>query len=215
VHHRIGRQLTYANVMATVAVFLALGGGAYAVTVKKNSVKTSSIKDGAVTKPKLGADVNSAFLPASAASGFLPASAASTFLSADAASKFAPNSSVRRIAFFPTGCNTGDEQGCTAGLASFSGGTLNAGCANLGVPTLYIFTNADEFTSISFALIRDSANPEVDSYTGTNTAFMLSAGNAIGTIVIGVRAGEEITIPFHAYSGAGVNCAFEGTATRA
>jgi hypothetical protein len=49
-------RLSYANVMATIAVFLALGGGAFAaVKLKKNSVKTKNIKDGAVTKPKIAA----------------------------------------------------------------------------------------------------------------------------------------------------------------
>ncbi len=47
-------RLTYANVMATIAVFLALGGGAYAaVKLTKNSVKTKHITDGAVTQAKI------------------------------------------------------------------------------------------------------------------------------------------------------------------
>jgi len=47
-------KLTYANVMATVAVFLALGGGAYAATqLKKNSVGTKQIKNNAVTAAKI------------------------------------------------------------------------------------------------------------------------------------------------------------------
>jgi hypothetical protein len=47
-------RLTYANVMATIAVFLALGGGAYAAfKVPKNSVGTKQIKDGAVTAKKV------------------------------------------------------------------------------------------------------------------------------------------------------------------
>jgi hypothetical protein len=56
----IGDRLTYANVMATVAVFLALGGGAYAALrvpknsvgsrqLKKNSVNSSKVKDGTLT----------------------------------------------------------------------------------------------------------------------------------------------------------------------
>lgn len=51
---RVRSGLTYANVMATVAVFLALGGGAYAATkLPKNSVGTKQLKDGAVTEPKI------------------------------------------------------------------------------------------------------------------------------------------------------------------
>ena len=67
-------KLTYANVMATIAVFLTLGGGAIAATALKkgsvgtkqlkakavneaklatNAVTQSKIADGAVTKPKI------------------------------------------------------------------------------------------------------------------------------------------------------------------
>jgi hypothetical protein len=73
---RIRAQLTYANVMATIAVVLALGGGAaYATTkltansvktkaIKNNAVKTAKIADGAVISAKIagnavtGAQVN-------------------------------------------------------------------------------------------------------------------------------------------------------------
>jgi hypothetical protein len=62
-------KLNYANVMATVAVFLALGGGAYAATqLKKNSVGTAQLKNNSVTGAKVkdgslsGADVNSSTL---------------------------------------------------------------------------------------------------------------------------------------------------------
>jgi hypothetical protein len=41
-------RLTYANVIATIALFLALGGSAYAVTAGKNTVKSKSIAKGAV-----------------------------------------------------------------------------------------------------------------------------------------------------------------------
>jgi hypothetical protein len=45
----IRRHLTYANVIATVALFVALGGGAYAVTTaKRNSVTSKSVKNGAI-----------------------------------------------------------------------------------------------------------------------------------------------------------------------
>jgi hypothetical protein len=52
---RIRKHATYANVMATIAVFGVLAGsGAYAAQkLKKNSVKTKSIKNSAVTGPKL------------------------------------------------------------------------------------------------------------------------------------------------------------------
>jgi hypothetical protein len=42
---RLRDSLTYANVMATIAMFLALGGGAYAVSVPRNAVTSASVKD--------------------------------------------------------------------------------------------------------------------------------------------------------------------------
>jgi hypothetical protein len=51
---RLKGKLNYANVMATVAVFLALGGAAYAATkLPKNSVGTKQIKNNAVTEAKI------------------------------------------------------------------------------------------------------------------------------------------------------------------
>ncbi|MFT3865066.1 MAG: hypothetical protein QM729_12395 [Solirubrobacterales bacterium] len=50
----IRRRLTYANVIATLALFLAIGGGAYAATrLPKNSVGTAQLKKGAVTAGKI------------------------------------------------------------------------------------------------------------------------------------------------------------------
>jgi hypothetical protein len=57
----LARRLTYANVVATLALFVALGGGAYAATqLKKNSVGTRQLKNGAVTEAKLAADAQAA-----------------------------------------------------------------------------------------------------------------------------------------------------------
>ena len=55
-----------ANVMATVAVFIAIGGGAYAAGLAKNSVGSKQIKDGQVPSVAvkvaslLGTDINAA-----------------------------------------------------------------------------------------------------------------------------------------------------------
>ena len=51
---RVRSGLTYANVMATVAVFLALGGGAYAAfTLPANSVGSKQLRKRAVTPSKV------------------------------------------------------------------------------------------------------------------------------------------------------------------
>jgi hypothetical protein len=49
------RRLTYANVISTLALFVALGGGAYAsaVYLPRNSVGTKQLKDGAVSMSKI------------------------------------------------------------------------------------------------------------------------------------------------------------------
>jgi hypothetical protein len=50
----IRQRLTYANVIATLSLFLVLGGGAYAATrLPKNSVGTNQLKNGAVTAGKI------------------------------------------------------------------------------------------------------------------------------------------------------------------
>jgi hypothetical protein len=68
---RIKAGLTYANVMATVAVFLALGGGAYAaLKLPKNSVGSKQIKAGAVNSSKVA---NRSLLARDFKAGQLPA----------------------------------------------------------------------------------------------------------------------------------------------
>jgi hypothetical protein len=51
---RLRPRLTYANVMATLAVFIVLGGSAYAGTqLARNSVGTAQLKSNAVTGAKV------------------------------------------------------------------------------------------------------------------------------------------------------------------
>jgi len=105
--NRLRKRLSYANIIASLALFIALGGVGYAATASKNSVKSTSIKDGqvktadlasnAVTSPKIkngqvtNADlaanaVNSAKIAnGSVAVADLAAGAAATALSANGA----------------------------------------------------------------------------------------------------------------------------------
>lgn len=46
-------RVSYANAMSTVAVFLALGGGAYALSVPRHSVGRAQLKRNAVTASKV------------------------------------------------------------------------------------------------------------------------------------------------------------------
>jgi hypothetical protein len=55
---KLAGKLTYANVMASVAVFIALGAGAYAaINLPKNSVKSKHIAPGQVKPADLSKDV--------------------------------------------------------------------------------------------------------------------------------------------------------------
>lgn len=52
---RVGDRLSYANVVATLALFVALGGASYAaVTLPRNSVGTAQLRARSVTLAKLG-----------------------------------------------------------------------------------------------------------------------------------------------------------------
>lgn len=96
---RIRQRLTYANVMATVAVFIALGGAGYAATqlpknsvgakqIKRNAITTAKIKNGAVT----GAKIKAGSL------GTVPsATHAATADSATVASSIAPPEALRIV----------------------------------------------------------------------------------------------------------------------
>jgi hypothetical protein len=51
---RLRKRLTYANVMSSIAVFLVLGGAAFAATqLPKNSVGTKQLKNNSVTTKKI------------------------------------------------------------------------------------------------------------------------------------------------------------------
>jgi hypothetical protein len=66
-------RVTYANVVATLALFIALGGGAYAATkLPKNSVGSRQIKKNSITSSKVK---NHSLLAVDFKSGQLPAGA--------------------------------------------------------------------------------------------------------------------------------------------
>jgi hypothetical protein len=50
---RIRSGLTFANVVSMLALFVALSGGAYALTIPKNSVGAKQLKKNAVTRSKI------------------------------------------------------------------------------------------------------------------------------------------------------------------
>jgi hypothetical protein len=93
---RLRPRLTYANVIATLALFVALGGGAYAATqlpknsvgakqLKKNAVTAAKINNGAVTGEKINLSSLGTVPSASHADTATTASSATTASHADTA----------------------------------------------------------------------------------------------------------------------------------
>lgn len=68
--HRLRRHLTYANIMATLAVFIALGGVSYAaVSLPANSVGSNQIKNKAVSLKKISIGAREALHGATGTAG--------------------------------------------------------------------------------------------------------------------------------------------------
>jgi hypothetical protein len=82
---RVRSRLSYANVMATLALFIALGGASYAATaLPKNSVGTKQIKSAAITAAKIknGAVTGAKIAPGSITGGQIALSTLGTVPSA-------------------------------------------------------------------------------------------------------------------------------------
>jgi hypothetical protein len=78
---RLRKRLSYANVIASLALFIALGGVSYAATIApKNSVRSSSIKNGQVKTADLA---NNAVTSAKIKNGQVAAADMATSLRAD------------------------------------------------------------------------------------------------------------------------------------
>lgn len=110
-------SLTYANVMATLAVFVVLGGGAYAATrLPKNSVGASQIRDNAITSPKVK---NGSLLKQDFKAGQLPGGPQGL-----------PGAPGQKGDAGPTG-----PAGPTASASASSGGPFNVPLTNTVTPT--------------------------------------------------------------------------------
>jgi hypothetical protein len=144
------RHLTYANVMATIAVFLALGGGAaFAATqvLPKNSVGSAQLKKNAVTGRAIrdgsikGADVSEASLgkvPSAARADSATTAASATnavhATSADSATRATTAATATSAATATTAATAGTAASATtAGNAGTVGG-LSAAQLKLRCP---------------------------------------------------------------------------------
>jgi len=134
----IRKHLTYANVMATIATFIALGGGAYAAThLPRNSVGTPQLRRNAVTGSKVrdgslsGRDIKSGSITAAnlgriGLANMLGASGTAT----NDASVSESAGSCGRYAFVANGAQPGDA-------VMLAGSDINAlSHAMIGAPTV-------------------------------------------------------------------------------
>jgi hypothetical protein len=134
---KLGERLTYANVMATIAVFIALGGTSYAISklpknsvgskqLKKNAVKAAEIAKNAVgnTEIKRGA-VTTDKVPDRALTGSkLAAGAVTTSNLADAAvtkSKLASDAAIKWVLVQPDGTVAAQSGGIRVTTGEFPG----------------------------------------------------------------------------------------------
>jgi trimeric autotransporter adhesin len=135
---RARERLTYANVMATAAVFLALGGGAYAANVAKNSVGASQIKKNAVAASEIKANAVGASETATgsvAAAEVIDGSvgtaevAAGSLLGADIAANTLGGAQINEATLFNDDSLTGADisEGTLSGITEAIGGQLPSG----------------------------------------------------------------------------------------
>ena len=93
---KLRSSLTYPHVMSTLALFIALGGGAYAISIGKNDVKSRHIQNGAVKS----ADVKDDGLKGK---DIVEASLDTKAFTAAASTPFAGNGADQPIACNPNG----------------------------------------------------------------------------------------------------------------
>jgi hypothetical protein len=124
---KVKSRLTYANVMATIAVFLALGGVATAAftlpkksvgpkQLKAGAVKTGKLANGAVTEPKIA---NEAVTAAKVKGGL----------------SFYRNVYFREIVHSNTSASFSDDIQCGAGEQAIGGGVLNTAVGTRSTPS--------------------------------------------------------------------------------
>jgi hypothetical protein len=154
-------KLTYANVIASLCLFLLVAGsGAYAASklkansvgtkqIKKNAVNGSKVADGSLSGADIGGSVDNA-------------------RHATTADQLA-GSAVQRIDFAATGCVSSSTAGCTADLLSLDGFTLRVGCAGAAGGDLAFLTNPAP-AGVTFALEGVKSNPGGGTFVANGPA---------------------------------------------
>lgn len=168
--NRLRRHLTYANVMATAAVFLALGGVSYAaVVIPKNSVGNRQLKANAVTTEKikngtlLAADFRRRQLPRGATGA--RGATGMTGPQGPQGQRGTPGISNYKVVVnpeiaAPAGTQTSNSADCPAQTTVISGGVAIAGgvSTSVNVNSSYPIPNEDKWEAI---VNNNSATPNL------------------------------------------------------
>ena len=162
-------RLSYSNVMATIAVFIALGGGAWAaVNLPKNSVKSKQIKNKTIKSKDLKKNsVNGAKVSDDSITG---ADVDESTLEGVDDAETVNGSQIEQISY-TAGPDTGPQQ-----LFSIAGLTVTAACPSAATDSVTITASTD--TNNSIISLENQVNPA--GTVGTQAVF---------------NAGAPITIP--------------------
>jgi hypothetical protein len=157
--HFVRQHLTYANTMATIAVFIALSGGAYAaVNLPAKSVGTRELKNGAVTKAKIDRKTLRALTGARGAAGAVGAAGPGGVSGAAGATG-------------PVGAKGADGATGPAGAAGGIGGTLPSGATLRGIYMADASVTPSRQTDVSFGYrLSTIVTEEIVTPNGTSTA---------------------------------------------
>jgi hypothetical protein len=171
-------RFTYGNVMATLALFIALGGSSYAaIALTNNSVRSKHIKNGQVRNADLGTNAvtapkvkNGSLRAQDFAPGQLPAGPQG--LKGDKGDPGTPGSATATSGNVPIAAGAG--AGTTATLLSVGPITYTGNCKDLGGGT---FRLEIRIASSEAGAIAASGSGHLD-LTPTPTQFWFAQGNA-------------------------------------
>jgi hypothetical protein len=165
---RLRSKLTYANVIATMALFIALGGASYAaVKLPKNSVGSKQIKDNAVTGAKIKNGAVTGSKIALSSLGTVPTAASAGRADSAVRADSAANAANAANATHATNADT-------AGFATSAETALNA--AQLGGVPVDGFMGASRFAFGSAST--DGAAQTLFTLGGLEVKTVASAGTA-------------------------------------
>lgn len=194
--HMLRSRLTYANVMATIAVFMALGGTSYAaLTITTKNVKNGTLTAADVKKEALtGAQIRNGSITAKdLASGTLPRAAATAGVAGPAGAPGAPGAPGSPGAPGPTG---------PAGAEGDTGAKGDPGATNVVVRT-----KTESGTGNATAVAQCAAGETATgggAYTGVYKGSIYESspnaesGKATGWIARGSTAADQNEYPSQA-----------------